>query len=87
MSWQVKYENKQVLKKIAKLGTINANRVLTFLRNIDGCKNPKAQGKALKGDKKELWRYRVGPIRIITKLDYTKKVILVGSVVARKEAY
>ena len=44
-------------------------------------------GKNLVGDKAGLWRYRIGDIRLICKLEYDVFVVLVISVGDRKEIY
>jgi len=44
-------------------------------------------GKALRGNKKGLWRYRVDKFRIICKLEEDKLVILVVKIAKRDVVY
>jgi len=48
---------------------------------------PKDIGKALRGDKAEFWRYRVGDYRLICSIDETLNQITVMEVGHRKEIY
>lgn len=54
------------------------------LLNID---NPRSSGKALQGDLKGLWRYRVGDYRLITQIHDNELVILVIEIGHRKDVY
>lgn len=56
-------------------------------KNLSGCENPRAQGKALTGDKSGYWRYRVGVYRIIAEIQDDKIVISIVHVGHRKEIY
>ena len=38
-------------------------------KNLVGCSDPRAHGKALSGDRKGYWRYRIGSYRLIAKID------------------
>jgi len=42
---------------------------------LDYLEDPRSKGKALVGDKKGLWRYRVGDYRIICDIEDDKLVI------------
>ena len=53
-------------KQISKLDRQTQVTLLRWLVNrIDGTENPRLHGKALTGDKRGLWRYRVGNYRVI----------------------
>ena len=56
-------------------------------KNLEGCDNPRLHGKALIGDKKGLWRYRIGDYRLICSIQDERLIILALSVGHRKEIY
>ena len=56
-------------------------------KNIDGCENPRAYGKALVADKKGLWRYRIGDYRLICVIEDDRLVILALAIGHRKDIY
>jgi len=49
--------------------------------------NPRSKGKALSGNLKGLWRYRVGDYRVICQIIDNEVVILVVELGHRKEIY
>lgn len=68
----------------------NSDRILleSWLRkHLVDCKEPKAFGKALVGDKKGLWRYRIGNYRLIVQIKDTELVILALDYGHRSVAY
>jgi mRNA interferase RelE/StbE len=54
---------------------------------LDGTPNPRTHGKALTGDKKGRWRYRVGSYRLIADIKDDRIVILIVAVGHRSEVY
>jgi mRNA interferase RelE/StbE len=61
---------------------------LDFFRNrVAITEDPRMIGKALKGDKGELWRYRIGDYRAICRIEDERLVVLVLEVGHRKEIY
>ena len=56
-------------------------------KNVVDCENPYAHGKGLVGDKRGLWRYRVGDYRIICLIREDEMIILALSIGHRKEIY
>ena len=52
-----------------------------------GLEHPKLFGKALRNNKKGLWRYRVDKFRIICKLEEDKLIILVVAIAKRDVVY
>lgn len=56
-------------------------------KNLDGCENPRLHGKALKGNLRDKWSYRVGNYRIISEIHDEKIKILIVDVAHRKEVY
>lgn len=68
-----KHLQKQILKWIAE-------------KLID-CQNPRLYGKALKGNLKELWRYRIGNYRLICEIKDKELIILALEFGHRKNIY
>ena len=56
-------------------------------KRLDGLDNPRQFGKALVGDYKGLWRYRVGNYRVICDIIDNKMVILALEMGHRKDIY
>ena len=87
MKWTVKID-KVALKALAKITKKDRDRILQFLKvdllNFD---NPRSSGKALQGDLKGLWRYRVGDYRLIAQIHDNELVILVIEIGHRKDVY
>jgi mRNA interferase RelE/StbE len=75
-------------KELAKLDRTIQTRIINFLRaRIATNDNPRRLGKALKGDKGELWRYRIGDYRAICRIEDTRLVVLVLEVGHRRQIY
>ena len=75
-------------KIIDKLDSSVKKRINNWIvNNLEGCENPRWQGKALKGNLKGRWRYRVGDYRIIADIQDDKVVILIVDVKKRNDAY
>ena len=56
-------------------------------KHLDGVENPRQMGKALTGQFKGLWRYRIGNYRVICDIIDDDLVILVIEVGHRKDIY
>ncbi len=78
---------KKQLKKLSKKSKTDYNAVIEFLKTINNIDNPRQNGKALQGNLRGLWRYRVGNFRIIVEIVDDKVCILVLEVGHRKEIY
>ena len=55
--------------------------------NLIGTQNPKQRGKALTGNLKGLWRYRVGSYRIVAEIKDEVLLILIVEISDRRETY
>ena len=68
---------------------LSANHLLTtgVLNNLENIEEPRNRGKALVGNLKDYWRYRIGDYRLITKIDDGKLLIIALELKHRKEAY
>lgn len=56
-------------------------------KQLDGLSNPRQLGKALTGQFKGLWRYRVGNYRVICDIIDDELIVLALEVGHRKEIY
>ena len=75
-------------KTIDKLDTKTQNRISKWIEdNLDGCENPRFQGKPLKGNFKGKWLYRVGNYRLFAEIHDDKILILIVDVEKRNDAY
>lgn len=86
-SYHVDY-TPEAQKIIDKLDNSVRNRINNWIKNnLEGCENPRWQGKALKGQFKGRWRYRVGDYRIIAQIQDDKVIILVVDIDKRNDVY
>ena len=87
MSYQLMLSNK-ARKQLKKLDPPVAEMIIRWLKtNVDGVDNPRKHGKALTGEYKDLWRYRVGNYRIICDVRDRELIILALAVGHRKDIY
>ena len=87
MSYRVEYTGK-ALKQLKKMDRKIASLIIAFIEDkLLDCKNPRLYGKALRGDSKDVWRYRVGSYRILAKIEDEAVIITVVEVGHRKEIY
>ena len=87
MTWRVEFA-RTAETQIVKLDRTSQARIVSYLRQrILTAKNPRQFGKALQGDKRGLWRYRVGDYRIICDIQDVNSCLLVLAVAHRKDAY
>ena len=63
-------------------------RIIKWLNtNIEDCENPRLFGKALEGEFKNYWRYRVGKYRILADIKDGMFTVLVIKVDKRSDIY
>lgn len=85
--WTLAFE-RRAEKDLARLGAQDRQRVLTFLNDrLLSAQSPRALGAALKGPLGDLWKYRVGDIRIIADIRDGQLLILVIEIGNRREIY
>ena len=78
----------KALKELKKIDRTTQRRIRDYLKDrISVAKDVRQFGKALHGSKKELWRYRVGNYRILTKIEDKQLIVLVISVNHRSKVY
>lgn len=56
-------------------------------KNLMDCEDPRRSGKALTGNLKNIWRYRIGNYRLLCKIDDGKLIIFALNIGHRKEIY
>ncbi|MFZ3266751.1 MAG: type II toxin-antitoxin system RelE/ParE family toxin [Terriglobales bacterium] len=86
-TWQIEI-SRTAEKQILGLDRTAQKKILEFLRErLHTSRNPRQFGKPLQGDKKGLWRYRVGDYRLICDIQDERITVLALRVGHRKEAY
>ena len=87
MKYKVDYD-KKADKQLGKMDKSESSMIYDWIdEHLEGCENPRAYGKPLKGNRKGYWRYRVGDYRIIADIQDNKILILVTEVGHRREIY
>jgi len=75
-------------KQLRKIDRKWQSKILDYLEDeIAILDNPRSRGKALVGDKKGLWRYRVGNYRIICEILDVNFIIVAVTIGHRKSIY
>jgi mRNA interferase RelE/StbE len=88
MPWKIEF-SVEADRELSKLDPQHARRIVRFLRErIAELEDPRTIGKALQGSRLgEFWRYRVGPFRLICKIEEARLLVLVLRIGDRKEIY
>ena len=87
MAWRVEI-TRTAERQIAKVDRQVQISVIHYLReHVERSEDPRQQGKALRGEKKGLWRYRVGDYRVICPIRDESKTVVVLTLGHRKEVY
>jgi mRNA interferase RelE/StbE len=75
-------------KQLKKLDPFVRSTISSWIdKNLDNCENPRAHGKALTGDKRGYWRYRIGDYRLIAEIRDKELVIIMVSIAHRRAVY
>jgi mRNA interferase RelE/StbE len=86
-TWRVEFDQ-AAARDLRKLGEPARRGILRYLRTrIATSSDPRRFGKALLGDVKGLWRYRVGDHRLIARIEDDRFIVLVVVVGHRREVY
>lgn len=87
MKYKVIYE-KKAIKSLSKIDKGQQAIILAWVeKNLVDTDDPKKYGRALKGNFKEYWRYRVGNYRILASINDDQIQIFIFNVGHRKEIY
>lgn len=80
--------SENAIKELKKLDQQITKMIIAWIsKNLEGCENPRLQGKGLVADKKGIWRYRIGDYRLLCHIFDHRLVILVIDAGHRKEIY
>ena len=83
--WKIKFKP-LAEKQLKKIDIQNAKAIQQYINN-KVLFNPKTKGKALTGNKKGLWRYRVGKYRIVCRIQDEVLTVLVLTIAKRDVVY
>lgn len=87
MVWTVQIE-KRAIKSLAKLGAVAQGLIQDFINTqLLLCDDPRRLGKALGGDRRGLWRYRVHKYRILCRIEDHTLIIMVLEIGKRHKIY
>ena len=87
MKWKLIF-SKQADKFLSKLDNNTRKMIVSWLiNNINNCENPRLHGKALVGDKKDYWRYRIGSYRIIADIQDEVIIVEIINIGHRRDVY
>lgn len=85
--YRVVYEKKAV-KSLSKIDKRQQRMIVSWIeKNLQNATNPKQHGKALQGQLKDYWRYRVGNYRILADIDQDEIKIIIVNIGHRKDIY
>jgi mRNA interferase RelE/StbE len=86
-SWRIEIA-RTVERQITKLALTAQKSIQRFLRDrLTVGENPRQWGKALQGEKRGLWRYRVRDYRLICDIQDERITVLVLEIAHRKDVY
>lgn len=87
MKYRIVYE-KKAIKSLSKIDKAQQKLIISWIeKNLSNTDNPKISGKALKGNLKDYWRYRVGNYRILADISDEEIKIIIINIGHRKEIY
>ncbi len=87
MAWAIELDP-AAFKELSRLDKQIQQRILRYLRErLAGEKDPRRFGKALRGEKVGLWRYRVRDYRIICAIENEGERIRVLRIGHRRSVY
>lgn len=80
--------SKRAKKELLKIDKPIRRTIVSWIeKNIKGRRNPRLHGKALTGDLKGYWRYRVGNYRIIAEIRDEEWIVIAVSIAHRSSVY
>lgn len=87
MKYKILFE-KNADKQLKKLDKTQQRLIVNWIiKNLENTNDPRVFGKALKGNLKDYWRYRVGNYRIIAEINDDEVKILIIEIGHRKNIY
>jgi mRNA interferase RelE/StbE len=86
-SYKVRIDDK-ALKQLKKIDKVQAKLISGWIdKNLDGCSDPRVRGKALSGNLKGYWRYRVGSYRLMARIKDDIVTIIIIDIDHRSRVY
>jgi mRNA interferase RelE/StbE len=85
LSWTIRYGSR-VPEDLKKLDKPAQRRALDYLEDL-AHGGPRARGEALTGNLAGLWRYRVGPYRVVAETVDDQLIIIAVRIAHRSEIY
>lgn len=86
-TWTVEVDDR-ARRELRRLDRQVQQRLLAFLRKrLATPEDPRRLGRPLSGPHTGLWRYRVGPYRLVCRIDDGRVVVLVVRIAHRGEVY
>jgi mRNA interferase RelE/StbE len=86
-TWRIEI-TRTATRQITKLDRRAQEEIMRFLRErLSSAENPRQWGRALQGEKRGLWRYRVGDYRIICEIKDKEITVVVLELGHRKDVY
>jgi mRNA interferase RelE/StbE len=87
LTWRIEI-TRTAEKQITKLHRVAQKSIQRFLREkLVPAENPRQWGKPLHGEKRGLWRYRVGDYRLICDIQDEKITVMILEIEHRKSVY
>lgn len=80
--------SKRAKKELLKIDKPIRRMIVSWIeKNIKETRNPRLHGKALTGNLKGYWRYRVGNYRIIAEIRDEELIVIAVSIAHRSSVY
>lgn len=87
MAWKIEYMD-GARRQLHKLNPQTARQILDYMdHRVAPLADPRLLGKALTGNLKGLWRYRVGDFRILCSVEDKRITVVVVEVGHRRDIY
>ncbi len=87
MTWQIEW-SQSARKTFLNFDSMVRRRIASYLQHrVAVLDDPRTLGRALKGERRGLWRYRVGDYRVLCRIEDARLRILVLHLGHRKEVY
>ena len=86
LAWKVELTD-TAAKQLARLDKTQAQRITKYLRRLTQLEDPRDAGKALTGNWRTYWRYRVGDYRVVCEIRDNELVIVAVLIGHRSEVY
>ena len=86
LAWKVELTD-TAAKQLARLDKTQAQRITKYLRRLMQLEDPRDAGKALTGNWRTYWRYRVGDYRVVCEIRDNEMVIVAVMIGHRGDIY